>query len=489
MGKKLAFWGDCNGCGYKIIRILEELGGINVTNYCGAEVTSLYYIDEKNRIKCTYNGDLDKEKYVVMTYHDFIAKYPRQLYDIVYTVDNHEEGKIVEIVWDETAERMKYLVEFETAVSWMCADEIFSYVPKDNSDCGTAFKPMKVKSNAVKLVDNKVVDNLDKGKTMNKKLAIKGHPTRGKEIIELLEMMSGVNSKNIGGKCDFFYFFIDNDNIIQFDSNFNNNFAYFTLEEFLGQYPFKVGDKIDYLFYTIPITVKSMSWSEDYCTMVYDFVEVDDVLAAEDLLGCKKVGNTGIKLDKNNENKMKNVLAELIEHIETTPKEELEREFEEIEEWSNVGPTVEEFRTFCECVNKKPKYPTTYVECCEVLMGKTNFSEFSLVPIKYSNTTKFDNSISPDAPHIELFNNLYKIVICRDAYWKIAGEQMGLDGPWKPDWKHLNRKSYCIYNSKNNIVKNVTYGENKILAFPTEEMRDTFYENFKDLIESCKELL
>ena len=27
------------------------------------------------------------------------------------------------------------------------------------------------------------------------------------------------------------------------------------------------------------------------------------------------------------------------------------------------------------------------------------------------------------------------------------------------------------------------------LAFPTEEMRDAFYENFKELIEECKELL
>ena len=50
MGKKLAFWGDCNGYGYKIIRILEELRGINVLNYCGTEITSLYYIDEKNHI-------------------------------------------------------------------------------------------------------------------------------------------------------------------------------------------------------------------------------------------------------------------------------------------------------------------------------------------------------------------------------------------------------------------------------------------------------
>lgn len=66
---------------------------------------------------------------------------------------------------------------------------------------------------------------------------------------------------------------------------------------------------------------------------------------------------------------------------------------------------------------------------------------------------------------------------------------MGLDGHWEPDWNHINRKYYCIYNSKNNIVKNVIYSENKILAFPTAEMRDAFYENFKDLIEQCKELL
>ena len=28
-----------------------------------------------------------------------------------------------------------------------------------------------------------------------------------------------------------------------------------------------------------------------------------------------------------------------------------------------------------------------------------------------------------------------------------------------------------------------------LLVFPTKEMRDTFYKNFKDLIEQCKELL
>ena len=29
----------------------------------------------------------------------------------------------------------------------------------------------------------------------------------------------------------------------------------------------------------------------------------------------------------------------------------------------------------------------------------------------------------------------------------------------------------------------------QILTFPTKDMQDAFYENFKDLIEQCKELL
>ena len=31
--------------------------------------------------------------------------------------------------------------------------------------------------------------------------------------------------------------------------------------------------------------------------------------------------------------------------------------------------------------------------------------------------------------------------------------------------------------------------EGAILSFPTEEMRDAFYENFKEQIEVCKEFL
>ena len=78
--------------------------------------------------------------------------------------------------------------------------------------------------------------------------------------------------------------------------------------------------------------------------------------------------------------------------------------------------------------------------------------------------------------------------VCRDAYWKIAGEEMGLNRPWEPDLE--NEGLYCIQNyNKQIIISNTNTAFNKILIFPTAEMRDIFYENFKDLIEYCKEML
>jgi hypothetical protein len=37
-----------------------------------------------------------------------------------------------------------------------------------------------------------------------------------------------------------------------------------------------------------------------------------------------------------------------------------------------------------------------------------------------------------------------KLLICRDAYWKIAGEQLELDKPWEPDWSTESEVKYVI---------------------------------------------
>ena len=118
---------------------------------------------------------------------------------------------------------------------------------------------------------------------------------------------------------------------------------------------------------------------------------------------------------------------------------------------------------------KKKEYPKTFLECCDVL-NIENLIERGVKGYK-----------------AELFDTLQKLYICRDAYWKIAGEEMGLSGSWEPNW---DDGCYVIFTNGNGLIKrDIQFDINAILAFPTEEMRDAFYENFKKDIEKCKELL
>ena len=81
----------------------------------------------------------------------------------------------------------------------------------------------------------------------------------------------------------------------------------------------------------------------------------------------------------------------------------------------------------------------------------------------------------------EVLNKLQRLIICRDAYWKFAGN-------WEPDWKSSEFK-YCLKAIGEDVVKGTEPSICCILAFPTEELRDAFWNNFKDLIVECKELL
>ena len=129
---------------------------------------------------------------------------------------------------------------------------------------------------------------------------------------------------------------------------------------------------------------------------------------------------------------------------------------------------VRDGRTFA--VKKKPVYLKTIEECVKLL--------------------GVDFRLDMDSYKRKLMANFYRLIICRDAYWKIAGEQMGLGKPWEPPLPSLFKTVYRIRRKNNAIIKgSYRGGKSEILEFPTEEMRDVFYENFKDLIEQCKELL
>ena len=125
-------------------------------------------------------------------------------------------------------------------------------------------------------------------------------------------------------------------------------------------------------------------------------------------------------------------------------------------------------------VKKKTKYPKTYEECCKV-MGVSEF-EYNHTGTKVWYRHK-------------LMATLDNLMLCRDAYWKIAGEEMGLGKPWEPDWENKEEEKYTIEYFAGMVFKDHSSSCSRPFVFPTPEMRDTFYENFKKEIEMCKELL
>lgn len=77
-------------------------------------------------------------------------------------------------------------------------------------------------------------------------LAIKEHPTRGKEVIEILEMLGGKNNKRLYGECDKMVYLINSSYYgeITCMPYVTDAYIVFTLEEFLEKFPYKVGDKV-----------------------------------------------------------------------------------------------------------------------------------------------------------------------------------------------------------------------------------------------------
>jgi hypothetical protein len=308
-----------------------------------------------------------------------------------------------------------------------------------------------------------------------RQLAIKGHPTRGKEVIEILEMLGGKNQRNYSGDSDDLYFYIINEqdtDIIVYDwvGDFiwdDEFLLILTLEEFLKKYPYKVGDKVLINSDMNDVyTIKSMEWNTDLECITYRLETIDGIVNYHYWFA----------------EEMKRYLEQKEEIMEVNIDITL-APYLKGEDYSGrrIGYKIPNGYE-CECVNKneiilkpiKPQYPKTYCECCDILGYKASYD--------------LNNITTHDCVYDYKLQMLYRVLICRDAYWKIAGEEMGLKEPWKPDWT-IDEYKYCLGTDKNTVINECFMTGNRILAFPTKKMRDIFYENFEDLIEECKEFL
>ena len=271
---------------------------------------------------------------------------------------------------------------------------------------------------------------------MGKKLAIKGDSTLGKKVIELLEMMGGKNIYYYDCDImDYSYYVCGGAILCDRLSIEDDDFVIFYREEFWEKYPYKVGDVIKFPN-NMAEEIAEMKWDEELEDIIYTSVS-----------GCTRPCHVPKNKEEKKINQMSLANCDLDE-VEIVLGDKFELKFEDGKYYA---------------VRKKPTYPINYLACREIL-GESAYNGFSV------------------------FTTLQNLIICRNAYWKIAGEQMGLDKPWEPDLE--NEELYCIQNYNKQItISRTNTAFNKILIFPTEEMRDVFYEKFKDWIEQCKELL
>ena len=297
------------------------------------------------------------------------------------------------------------------------------------------------------------------------RLAIKGHETRGEEVIKLLKMLGGKNKfEDISFITPYIFLFVDDDYYTEIgwdyigDDNNYEEFVIYTLEEFEEKFPYKVGDTV--ACYVGIILEKEahkiigMQWDSNKCRILYhldnfNVIEVEDILYS---IECKTEQS---KQERVKDMDLKNYGTATIKYIQENGSRDMELIIPCNQEIVNIdGRYI--------LRDKKPQYPTTYKECCDVLGIDT-----------------MDND-AKGYKHF-LVIQFQELLIARDAYWKIAGD-------WRPEFRFVKKK-YCIMTKDNKVISATVEETNRILAFPTEEMRDAFYNNFKDLIEQCKELL
>ena len=92
------------------------------------------------------------------------------------------------------------------------------------------------------------------------KIAIQGHPTRGKEVIQILESLGGKNNANIKGTFKKYYYFIDLNGTIDYTEYASKNIHTYTLEKFKKEFPFKVGDIVLLKGINNPFEIIALEW-------------------------------------------------------------------------------------------------------------------------------------------------------------------------------------------------------------------------------------
>lgn len=282
-------------------------------------------------------------------------------------------------------------------------------------------------------------------------IAIQGHRTRGKEVIQILESLGGINSYNHSGSNPACYYEIHGNTIICACTK-GNNYKYYTLEEFEEEFPFKIGDRV--------------------ISATTNFIGTITKL--------KESGWYYVKHDSGN------LVCVFRQHLKLYKEMKEERNItltlDKAKEWYKKGGELKEIALQAFSEKELNPLPKSWEEFCKNHMIDTSEAYFDTCGMIYSadathRDSIYDKNVCPSKRSAEAHLAMIQLEQLRNYWWN----------GWEPIWDCSEK--WCIRLWGNELGVGVATHIARFLTFPTNEMAREFLECFRDLIEKAKDLI
>lgn len=290
------------------------------------------------------------------------------------------------------------------------------------------------------------------------KIAIQGHPTRGKEVIQILKSL-GATSYCTHDTCshpEWYWYINKNREITCNPKGSMYGYKLYTLEEFEKAFPFRIGDRV-------------ISKTTDFIGTIIKLKES----------GCYYVkydnGNLACTFGQN-----------LKLYTEMKEERNITLTIDKAKEWYKKGGDLKEvaLQAFKE-EELNPPLPRSWEEFCKNNPIKTSeaviCTESTIVTCDYSGIrdSDCDREICPSRKSAEAHLAMIQLEQLRN-YWRQG---------WKPDWNDDQQTKYCVVYDREEFKINILYETRLFLSFPTKEMAEEFLKCFRDLIEKAGDLI
>ena len=269
------------------------------------------------------------------------------------------------------------------------------------------------------------------------KIAIQGHPTRGKEVIQILESLGGKNISNHDGKDKYAYYISSIDRCIYKTSLLLSEYKHYTLEEFEKEFPFKIGDKVKH--------ITSIGTIKEYC-----YINNEPAYKVESM-------ELGI---------IATIPAKLLEPYKEMDVRRVTVTLDKAKEWYKKGGTLKEIalQAYSEKELTKVDLPKTWEEFYE---------QYEFKPVLNLCLSAVSNNFS--MKYVNKFEAFVKLQYLRDC--------------WRQGWTYTPEQTGYSIKFINGKLGVHAYGSREFLSFPTKEMAEVFLKCFKNLIEKAGDLI